>query len=113
MTHQLDWCTADLPRSRRRDPMTSRLAARRVAPVYHGQKADVLRIVRDHPLRTAVELAQLWAVERGITDAGAVKDLRYVVSRRTADLARDGAIRRCPPRICTVSGTAQTTWRAV
>ena len=64
LTLQLDWCAADLPRSRRRDPMTSRLAAQRVAPVYHGQKADVLRIVRDHPLRTAVELAQLWAVER-------------------------------------------------
>ena len=113
MTHQLDWCTADLPRSRRRDPMTSRLAAQKIAPVYHGQKADVLRIVRDHPLRTAVEIAQLWAVERGITDAGAIKDLRYVVSRRTADLAHDGALRRCAPRTCSVSGTAQTTWRAV
>lgn len=93
--------------------MTSRLAAQLVAPVYHGQKADVLRIVAAHPLKTAVELAQLWAAERGITDPGAIKELRYVVSRRTADLARDGALRRCPPRICTVSGSPQTTWRAV
>lgn len=73
MTLQLDWCAADLPRSRRRDPITSRMAAQKIAPVYHGQKADVLRIVRDHPLKTAVEIAALWAAERGITDAGAAR----------------------------------------
>ena len=34
------------PRSRRRDPETSRQAARKVAPVYVGQKARVLDAIQ-------------------------------------------------------------------
>lgn len=111
--NQLDWCAADMPRSRRRDPITSRLAAQKIAPVYHGQKADVLRIVREHPLRTASEIGEIWADEQGIVDGAKRHAMRMTVSRRTADLAHDGALRRCAPRVCAVSGTVQTTWRAV
>ena len=100
---------ADLyPRSRRRDPETSRVAARKVMPAYRGQKARVLEAIREHPQQTACELAR-WMLQSGED----LTRLRYLVSRRTADLARDGAIRRCPPRVCTVSGSPQTTWRAV
>ena len=105
---QLDWCPASLPRSRRRDPLTSRIAAQRTTRVYRGQLLRVLEAVRAHPMQTACELAR-----HMLCDGEGATRLRYLVSRRTADLARDGAIRRCPPRICTVSGTAQTTWRAV
>lgn len=105
---QLDWCPASLPRSRRRDPLTSRIAAQRTARVYRGQLLRVLEAVRAHPMQTACELAR--AMRR---DGEDLTRLRYLVSRRTADLARDGAIRRCPPRVCTVSGSPQTTWRAV
>lgn len=105
---QLDWCAETRPRSRRRDPLTSRIAAQRTARVYRGQLLRVLEAVRAHPMQTACELAR-HMLEPG-EDA---TRLRYLVSRRTADLARDGAIRRCPPRVCSVSGSPQTTWRAV
>jgi hypothetical protein len=104
---------ADLyPRSRRRDPETSRVAARKVLPAYRGQMARVLDAIRAHPMLTASELAAELARESGCSREETVR-LRYLVSRRTADLARDGAIRRCPPRVCSVSGSPQTTWRAV
>ena len=96
------------PRSRRRDPETSRQAARKVLPAYRGQMARVLDAIRAHPMHTACELARLMSHEGEDPTR-----LRYLVSRRTADLARDGAIRRCPPRVCGVSGSPQTTWRAV
>ena len=80
---------ADLyPRSRRRDPETSRVAARKVAPAYSGQKARVLDAIRAHPMHTACELARLMSHE-----GEDLTRLRYLVSRRTADLARSGAVR--------------------
>jgi DNA-binding MarR family transcriptional regulator len=89
------------PMSRRRDPETSRIAADRLraSGELTRQQADVFAAVTRWPGSTAVELAKAAELDR------------HAVSRRLPELQRDGQVRRGPPRICSVNGRPQSTWR--
>ena len=87
----------DTPRARRHDPLTSHLAAERVKPRLRKQQEAVLAALTRWPGSTAVELAHATGLDR------------YLVSRRLPELVPVWA-RRGKPRLCSVAGTAQTTW---
>ena len=90
------------PRARATDPLTSHLAADRLAKSgkLREQQRQVLDALTRWPGSTAVELA---------TNSGLD---RYLVSRRLPELVPQWA-RRGRPRVCTVAGTAQGTWYPV
>lgn len=92
----------DTPRARRNDPETSHLAAERIkaSGALGKQQQAVLAAVRNWPGCTAVEIAQRAQIDR------------YAVSRRLPELS-PVHVRRGPPKICSVKGTPQTTWRPV
>ena len=90
----------DTPRARRSDPETSHLAAERIKPKLRAQQQAVLDALAKWPGSTAVELAKVSGLDR------------YLVSRRLPELV-PVHVRRGKPRVCTVAGTPQTTWRCV
>ena len=90
----------DTPRARRSDPETSHLAAERIKPKLRAQQQAVLDALTRWPGSTAVELAKVSGLDR------------YLVSRRLPELVPIW-VRRGKPRVCTVAGTPQTTWRPV
>ena len=90
----------DTPRARRSDPETSHLAAERVKPKLRKQQEAVLAALTRWPGSTAVELAKVSGLDR------------YLLSRRLPELVPIW-VRRGKPRVCTVAGTPQTTWRPV
>lgn len=102
------------PRSRRADPDTSHKAAKRHERAVRGHALRVLEAIRAFPGSTAVELAAKLVASppAGPTVAESFVVWRYRVSRRTADLARKHPplIRRGRPRVCSITGSAQTTW---
>jgi CRP-like cAMP-binding protein len=91
------------PMSRRNDPMTSRIAARRLVEsgALNEQQQAVFEAVTRWHGSTAVELAKVSGLDR------------YAVSRRLPELQRKGQVRRGPPRVCTVNGRPQSTWSVV
>lgn len=93
----------DTPRARRRDPETSHLAAERMreSGALGKQAAAVLEAVKNWPGCTAVEIAQRAQIDR------------HAVSRRLPDLAKAHLVRRGPPKLCSVNGRPQSTWRPV
>lgn len=103
----------DTPATRRTDPTTSLKAETKLrkSGALGAQQRQVLEAVLRWPGRTAVELAALMAraeghgehTERGVR-------IRYMVSRRIADLARAELIRRGIPRICEINNTSQNTY---
>ena len=90
----------DTPRARNTDPATSHLAAERIRPKLRAQQQAVLDALAKWPGSTAVELAKVSGLDR------------YLVSRRLPELV-PVHVRRGKPRVCTVAGTPQTTWRCV
>ncbi len=92
-------------RSRASDPATSDAAASKFDRQLKGQAAAVLAWIRRYRGRTACELAKCIAS----AEADYVR-LRYQISRRAADLARQGFVRRGDVRVCEVTGTEQLTW---
>ena len=102
MTGQLDWVAplTDTPRARNTDPATSHRAAARILPRLRAQQERVLEAVKRFPGSTAVELAHRAGLDR------------YMVSRRLPELSPIW-VRRHAPRLCSIKGTAQTTWHPV
>jgi hypothetical protein len=106
MTEQLSFLDSPTHRrSRKSDPPTSQEAAQRNAEGLGLQTLAVFALISRYPGHTACELAKRW----GVTEAGYLKR-RYAVSRRAAELRRDGLVRAGTPRICTVAGSKQMTW---
>lgn len=105
MTQQT-FSNMDMPRARRSDPESSKLAAARVAEngTLGRQCECVLAAVRRWPGRTSYELSEnIRAVWREQLD-------RYAVARRTWDLERKGLVRKGAARPCRVNGHQAVTW---
>lgn len=88
-----------VPASRRTDPVTSKIAAKNYVGKSEQDRRDILRVIHDHPGRTAGEIAQLlgWG------------NHNERVSRRTSEL--DGkSISKGPNRVCSVKGNWMVTW---
>jgi len=86
--------------SRRGDPITSALAARKVcrSGKLGKQKRDVLKALQANNGSTSGEVS------------AKIGNDRYVASRRLPDLERDGLVARGPARKCTVVGSMCLTW---
>ena len=89
----------ETPRARNSDPAPSHAAAERLKKSgrLRAQQQTVLDALTRWPGSTAVELAKASGIDR------------YVVSRRLPELVPLW-VHRGRPRVCTVAGTAQTTW---
>lgn len=86
---------------RRKDPATSRAAAASVARKVKPQAMHLLELIREHPGRTAGELA---AASNGVLDF-------HTVMRRVSTLERNGLITvNEEGRECRVRGTLQRTY---
>lgn len=110
MSAQMDMfvaTTAPYRRWRKSDPETSRIAATRNEKGIGSQAKVVLDAIQRWPGSTACELAMNLSKIGVGTDYSA---MRFRVSRRTADLAKEALVRRGKPRVCTVAGSPQTTW---
>lgn len=86
------------------DPVTSYEAAERgeSSGSFGRQRDAVLAALREHGPATAVELAHKSGIDR------------FVASRRLPELeSRFCVVERLPARVCRVSGSRQTEWRAV
>ena len=91
------------PLAARNDPLTSTIAADELTKsgVRDNQKRAVLDwLCGDGGTRTSAEIAH-----RGNFD-------RHMVARRLPDLERDSLVRRCDPKVCTVTGHLAVTWKA-
>lgn len=97
-----------MPRARARDadPVTSHEAAETEG--LGEQARTVLEAVTRWPGRTAVELAELIAFTRKPRQTA--EQWRHPVSRRTADLAGKGLIRRGEIRECRLKMRRMVTW---
>lgn len=92
------------PIARHTDPQTSHLAAQAITAsgVRDSQKRELLAWMRrDGATRTSMEIAI-----HGNFD-------RYTVARRLPDLRRDGFVRQCEQKICTITGRPACGWRAL
>ena len=96
------------PRSRRTDPSTSAEAADRHTAGFAAQAQRVLDLIRCHPGLTACELAK-----KATNASGEYMRMRFAISRRAADLAAAGFVRRGSARICAVNRSRQCTWYGV
>lgn len=86
-------------RRREADPETSNIAARKVAPHLADLQRDVLALVKQHPGRTAMELARIYGGP----------DCR-TIGRRLPELVEQGRLSRGDPRACEETGREATTW---
>lgn len=88
--------------ARATDPETSHLAAEHIhsSGKSEVQRIEVLRLVREHPGRTSLELAQYGTLDR------------YQIARRIPELRKASNVRATGPRRCTVGGRAALTWEA-
>lgn len=93
------------PRARATDPQTSHDAAARHAPQAGTNAAVILRVVRQCPGQTAVEIHSCYLPSEHIATIN-----RHEVSRRLAGLERDGLVRKGDARKCRVKGTSMVTW---
>jgi len=96
----------DLPLAATADPASSHAAAAEATRSGRAQRHRevVLRLVKAHPDKTAVEL---FSLQTGPDTLG-----RHEISRRLADLKNLGLVEQGAPRKCSVNGTAMVTWRA-
>lgn len=84
----------------KRDPETSKAAARAIAPVIPSEQEYALACVERMPGATAKELdthfnPQTW----------------NRIQRRLNELERKGLVERCAARPCRISGKVAATWR--
>lgn len=91
-------------RARAADPATSHAAAAMVeaSGAANTNRRLVLRLVRDYPGLTAVEIHAAQG-DRGGLD-------RHEVSRRLADLRDAGLVVNGPERACSIKRTRMLTW---
>lgn len=87
--------------ARRSDPETSQAASRQIRGDLGRIQSTVLQLVKEHPGKTAPELAR----------AAGIHDPR-VVNRRLPELEKAGLVERCTPRKCSLSNRKAATWRA-
>lgn len=88
------------PASRNTDPQTSKESEAQMNSTgqRRTQAESILRIVSEHPGKTAVELTQ-WV------------DLdRYQIQRRLSDMWQSGEIRKGRQRKCSIRLTKAVTW---
>lgn len=94
-------------RSRRSDPDTSRQAADQHGKRISEQAREALHWAKRYPGHTACELAELMATATGQDQTR----LRFMFSRRLADLEHAGEVRKGrEARACSVNHTRQSTW---
>lgn len=91
---------ADTPIARRRDPETSKLAARRVT--QSGERASqqqrILNLVNQRPGHTSAEIAHFLGMDR------------HIPARRLSELERQGLLRRGGKRDCQQTLNPSLTW---
>ena len=89
-----------MAKSRRTDPVTSRMAASEAESSGRAasQRTICLARVNSHPGRTAAEIAVAAGLER------------HAPSRRLPELRDQGLIVNGESRICTATGRASMTW---
>ena len=89
-----------MAKSRRTDPITSRIAASEAESSGRAasQRVICLARVNSHPGQTAAEIALACGLER------------HVPSRRLPELRDQGLIVNGESRICTVTGRASMIW---
>lgn len=97
--------TSGIATARRTDPVSSHVAAREVVESGRGagQAAQVLALVRSYPGETAGELAVRSAVYDRPLDS-------VQVTRRLADLRRDGSVTQGEARKCRSHDRLMATW---
>jgi len=88
------------PASRNNDPQTSKDAESRMdrSGQRRTQAESILRSVREHPGKTAVELTQWVELDR------------YQIQRRLSDMWQSGQIRKGRQRKCSIRLTKAVTW---
>jgi hypothetical protein len=88
------------PIARRKDPASSRAAAEAITGSGERQRqtAEVLRLVRDHPGYTSLELTRFTDLDR------------YQVARRLPELEQALAVRKGEIRPCNVGHRPAVTW---
>jgi predicted ArsR family transcriptional regulator len=84
------------PRARRRDPVTSHLAAEKVAGRASAHRQMIAAAIRRRPGMTYREIAEVTGLEP------------VAVGRRLVEVAREGLARSGEAR--TVNGSAMRTW---
>ena len=91
------------PNYRKSDPLSSMLAGDEVTNngVRQNQCDAVFEAVQKSPRRTARELAEEFGIDR------------YAVSRRLADLAHQGLIRKSSSRTCEIGKRLSCTWAEI
>jgi hypothetical protein len=90
----------DPPIARTTDPDSSRAAAEAITRSGERQRqtSEVLRLVREHPGRTSLELTRFTDLDR------------YQVARRLPELEQGLRIRKGEIRACTVGNRPAVTW---
>ena len=91
------------PIARKRDPETSRQAAKAITEsgARKNQQNTILNAIKSYPGRTSYELTRCCPLDR------------YQVARRCAELEQAGLIRKSLPRECQITGRNAHTWEAI
>ena len=86
--------------ARRTDPATSLEAARKLERVgkAHTQRMNCVRAVREHPGKTAYEIARILGCD-GI-----------IPGKRLPEARKLGFVKNGTPRVCEVRGSKAMTW---
>ena len=104
MTSQPQPCLFDQPRSHRADPVTSYIAAEKLAKSggWTAQQAEVLEALRHCNGGTAGEI--------GANMPGNPVANRFTVSRRMSELREKELIAEGPKRACRIQNSLCVTW---
>jgi hypothetical protein len=84
--------------ARATDPLSSHIAGQDASAFAANHRAEIIKLVVQHPGKTAAELAQLCDLDR------------YQIGRRLKEIEHSGKIRRGIIRTCTVGRKVATTW---
>lgn len=97
-----------IPATRRAGPLSSIVAEENMqkSGKLAKQRTVCYLAVKDHPGKTAMELAHL---------CGRHRLDRYAFNRRLSELSKPNVnlVRRGAARLCKITGTLMTTWEAV